>query len=73
VTDPDRLEQLANGLANNPLLEELFADRSAQIREDWEAEQTVEGRERLWIELKTLNDVRDFINARIESYRRGAG
>lgn len=67
------LERLANGLANNPLLADLFDDRSSQIREDWEGAQTVEERERLWIELKTLNDLRDFINARIESYRRGAG
>ena len=69
--DLERRAQLAKGLANNPLLAELFDARAADIHEQWEAESSAEARERLWLELKATNDIRDFINARIDSYRRG--
>ena len=69
---PERRAQLAKGLANNALLSEVFEARASDIRDTWEAEDDPVKRERCWSDLKALNDFRDFLNARITEYRRGA-
>ena len=69
---PDRRASLAKGLANNALLRELFDARATDIHEAWESEDDPGKREQCWVELKALNDFRDFLNARISEYRRGA-
>lgn len=69
---PERRASLAKGLATNPLLRELFVARAAEIHETWESEETTDKREQCWLELKTLNEFRDFLNAKINEYRRGA-
>ena len=70
---PDKRAQLAKGLANNPLLRELFEARAEDIHETWESEDDANKREQCWHELKTLQDFRDFLNAKLNEYRRGAG
>ena len=69
---PDRKAALAKGLATNALLSEIFEARASDIHDTWEAEDDPEKRERCWVELKALTDFRDFLNARITEYRRGA-
>jgi len=69
---PERRAQLAKGLAKNPLLRELFEARAEDIRETWETEDDANKREQCWQDLRTLNDFRDFLNAKIDEYRRGA-
>lgn len=69
---PERRAQLAKGLASNPLLRELFDARAKDIHETWESEDDASNREQCWQDLKTLNDFRDFLNAKCNEYRRGA-
>lgn len=64
---PERRKSLAKGLAKNALLSELFDEFANDIRQSWEATQPdeAETRERYWLQLKTLDDLRDSIYARI--------
>lgn len=65
---PERRRQLARGLAKNHLLPELFDERKKELHESWETEKDNEVREAIWIELHALNEMRDFLYARITEY-----
>lgn len=67
---PERRARLAKGLATNELLPVLFDERSDEIRETWETTEPgdAETRERLYVELRTLSDLRDFVYARLAEY-----
>lgn len=69
---PEKRATLAKGLANNPLWRELFEARAADIHDTWENEVDADKREQCWNELHTLRELRDFINAKLNEYRRGA-
>jgi hypothetical protein len=70
---PEERARLAKGLSKNRLLPAILDARADDIRETWESEESAEGRELLWLELKVTKDLRDFIYARIDEYCRGAG
>lgn len=57
---------LAVNLKSNTLLPELIDARAQEIREEWEAEQDPIKREQHWVELKALNDLKDFLYGRID-------
>lgn len=67
---PERRQQLAKGLAKNALLPELLTEFGDDIRAAWEATQPedAETRERCYVELRTLENLRDSIYARINDY-----
>ena len=56
----------ARALQKNKLLREIILTRAQEIREEWEAEKDRVLREQHWYELKALNDLRDFLYARID-------
>ena len=64
--DEQRRAKLAAALSKNALLPELLGARAQEIREAWEAEQDRTLRELNWVELKALNDLKDFIYARLD-------
>ncbi len=63
----DQRQALAKGLAKNRLLPEILDDFKKDLREQWEATQPdeAETRERVYVELRTLDNLRDSIYARI--------
>lgn len=67
---PERREQLARGLLKNKLLPELLDEFKKELREQWEATQPdeAETRERVYVELRTLENLRDSIYARISEH-----
>ncbi len=67
---PERREQLAKGLAKNQLLPKLLEDFANDLREQWEATKPgeAEARELVYLQLKTLDDLRDSIYARLNEY-----
>lgn len=67
---PERRKQLAKGLAKNDLLPELFDARADEIRDTWETteQEQAETRETLFQELLALNNLRDFIYAKLADY-----
>lgn len=70
---PERRAQLAEALKKNKLLPELFDERRAELRDSWEEEKDAEVRNLLWIELHALNEMKDFLYARIQEYSAGKG
>jgi len=64
---PEREQALAKSLAKNKLLPILFDSFADDIRDKWESTKLgeAETREHCWLELRTLDDLRDFIYARI--------
>lgn len=67
---PERRAQLARGLRKNQLLPELIDERREELRETWEGTEPAEAetRETVYQELRTLNELRDFIYARLDEY-----
>ena len=73
---PERRQQLAKGLAKNELLPEYFREYADELREQWEQTKPdeAETRERIYLQINTLDELRDFLNARIANARsRGKG
>jgi hypothetical protein len=64
---PGRRQAYAKQLGKNPLLPLLVNEHRAEMREAWEDEQDAEKREKLWTELHALNNVWDFLDARINA------
>lgn len=64
---PERRIAHAKALAKNALLPVLVVERRDELRDEWEAAQDAEKREQLWQELNALNQLWDFLNARINS------
>tara|TARA_R110000868_G_scaffold86581_1_gene242797 strand:+ start:257 stop:484 length:228 start_codon:yes stop_codon:yes gene_type:complete len=64
---PGRRQQLAKGLAKNELLPEYFREYADELREQWEQTKLdeAETRETVFLQLHTLDELRDFLNARI--------
>lgn len=64
---PERRASLAKGLAKNTLLPKLFDEFADDLREQWETTKTdeAETRERIFVELKTLDNLRDSIYAKL--------
>ncbi len=71
----DRRAQLAQGLAKNTLLPVLLDEFAQDLREQWEATQPdeAETRERIFVELRTLDNLRDSIYARISEFAGDGG
>lgn len=64
---PERRKGYAKQLDKNPLLEVLIDEHRAEMREAWENEPEAEKREALWLELHALNNLWDFLSARINA------
>ena len=71
----DRRATLAKGLAKNSLLPLLLDEFAQDLREQWEATKPdeAETRERIYVELRTLENLRDSIYARISEFAGDGG
>lgn len=67
--DAETRARQAKALRNNKYFRVLFDERADEIREQWEQTEPAEAetRERLYLELHGLNEMRDFIYARISA------
>lgn len=72
---PEQRERLAGGLLKNALLPKLLDEFSDDLREQWEQTQPgeAEARELVYLKLKTLDDLRDSIYARLTEYAGDGG
>ena len=73
--DQETRARQAKALQANKYLRFLFDERADEIREEWENSEPgeAETRELKFRELRTLNDMRDFIYARISADTAGDG
>jgi hypothetical protein len=60
-------KQAARQLKNNPLLNEIFAARDAEIVDAWRSAQTLQERERCATDIRALESLRELTYARIEN------
>ena len=64
---PERRIAFAKALKKNALLPVLVEERRSELRDEWESGESAEKREQLWQELNALNQLWDFLDARINS------
>lgn len=64
----NRKQTEAQQLQKNQLLREIFVEREADLIAAWRSSDTREGREALFMELRTLDNLREILDARVAEF-----